>query len=153
MENIPSVWSLESLAMVFDSLGELAGSKYQAKGVDVVRAILEIGLTLSLEDINFAYETDKHHEKSSYVCGSRNLPKKFINQFLDYTTGRHSNFRFFYEKAFGMKPIPTVVKTYGDAAKLLISWFSSYLLLNTIGMPIYIYKPIVSYLRCLFEML
>lgn len=79
------------------------------------------------EDINVVYKSDTR---------DRRFPprKNFINRFLDYTTGKQINFRHFYKTVFGMKPSHTDVTTFGDAAKLLISWFATYLLLNAFGM-------------------
>lgn len=127
MDNIPPVWTFENLASLFDTLGELANFKYQARGHDFVKAILEIGLTMQPEDINVVYKSDTR---------DRRFPprKNFINRFLDYTTGKQINFRHFYKTVFGMKPSRIDVTTFGDAAKLLISWFATYLLLNAFGM-------------------
>lgn len=124
--------------MVFDALGELSNNKYQVKGIDFVKAILEIGLKMPLEEINLVFKT----KTSTRWTGGKS---SFTDQFLDYTSGRHSIFKVFYEKTFGMDPCPAVVKTFGHSVKFLISWFTSYLLVKTFGMPMYTFICLFTY--------
>lgn len=127
MDTFPSSWSFATLGKLFDELGVVSNSKYRASGVNTVKALVELGLTLPKNDLNCAFKNDENVIKSTInEC-------KLTESFLNLTVGRHVNFKGFYNKVFGKRICNGGKCTYADIARLIISWLSSYILLNVYG--------------------
>lgn len=127
---------------MFDVLGEFTRSKYFAKGVEMVRAIVELGLTMPAEDLNAIFN---HPSTQQFDATDQKKRDFFVSRVLDLTSsGKHTNFINFYKSVFGKKigdDQGNLHKTFADRAKLLLSWFTSYILLNVFGK----YKVLFEY--------
>lgn len=128
------MWTFESLGKVFDVLGKFTRSKYLAKGVEIVRAIVELGLTMPAEDLNAIFN---HPATEQFDATYQEKRDFFVSRVLDFTSsGRHTNFINFYKSVFGKKfgdDQGNHHKTFTDGARLLLSWFTTYILLNVFG--------------------
>lgn len=125
LDSIPPTWTLNSIAKLFSALYEIAGSSFIADGLSTLKAILEMGLKLNAEDLNIIFRQESYTGESSQQY-------LFVEEFLALTVGKSANFKKTYYQIFG-KPYGFLNENlfkYADAARMLISWLTSYIILN-----------------------
>lgn len=127
LHNIPRTWTLSSLAKWFDALYSICGSAFVAQGLPTLKAIIEIGLKLNKDNLNHAFRA-----RSSVQNGSSDDSCVFVEEFLNLTVGKSANFKKNYYQLFGKSYGIEFERQYkyADAARLLISWLTSYVILN-----------------------
>lgn len=151
LTNIPDVWTVNSLAKMYDTLYDIYGNKSRKSGKDIVKALIEMTLTCKSETINQAFAPTIHARNKSMNeshAGDSSAPNKtqearspqdqLAKFIVQKTLGSSStNFKNCYMQTLFWVPYDLegvfphhVLK---HTAQAVLSWFSSYIILQAYG--------------------